>query len=173
VPNPAHFSALAAAIVLLAACRSQAPHSGGADGDATILRGHGVAVTIPGDWDGEISWLSPDYARVVHLATFPLPAELDGRGHDAERHMSGDDVYVNVGLDPGLAAPGPLPLEITRAGLRTEWEGKVPEAAARAATHLLVNGHLIQVWVTFGALPDDATLAQVNRVLRSITARPA
>lgn len=126
------------------------------------IAGHGVAISVPASWDGRVEWPDPGYARILHVASFPLPEALDARGHGAERLLEGDEVYINMGLDPALSSPARL--QVGRADLVDEWEGKVAEAAFRAGP--LTGGEgLLQVWITFGSRPTDAQLAQVNAVL--------
>ena len=160
-----------AAVLLAVGCAGCAGGSTTQESSKT-LRGYGVTVKIPAHWEGKVNWPSPTYARTVHIASFPLPPSLDGRGHKAERRMSSGDVYINMGIDPTFTTSSPLPLRIKRSALQTEWEGKVAEAAVRASTHARVHGRSIQIWVTFGSIPTDSRLAQVNRVLSTLTTRP-
>ena len=142
-------------------------------GEAKELRSLGVTVEVPQDWDARVDRPSPEYVRTVHLASFRLPAGLDPRGHKAERRMKADDVYVNMAIDPGVAAKAPIrALRIDRSDVTTEWEGKVPGPAARGFSHTLVGGGSIQVWVTFGSSPGHAALSSVDRVLQTLALRP-
>jgi hypothetical protein len=131
------------------------------------IAGHGVSILVPPSWDGRIEWLGPGYARIVHLASFPLPNQLKARGHQAERLLEADDVYLNLALDPELASPSPP--EMRREQLVGEWEGKVHEAGMRAT---LQAKRGLQAWVTFGSPPTGTELEQVNTVLATLETSP-
>jgi hypothetical protein len=144
-----------------------------AGAETKALEGHGVSVRIPEGWDGRIEWPSPEFARIVHLATFELPSELDARGHAAERRMGQGDVYLNIGVDAAFTANSPLRrLEIDRSDAMTIWEGKVPEAAARVMRSYLRDGRQIQVWVSFGSAPTEDLVDDVNEVIATLRLRP-
>jgi hypothetical protein len=145
-----------------------------AEREMKAVEGYGVIVKVPEDWDGRIEWPSPEFARIVHLASFELPSELDARGHAAERRMGEGDVYLNIGVDPAFTASSPLRrLEIKRSDAETIWEGKVPEAAARVMRPHLRDGQQIQVWVSFGSAPTENLVDDVNQVIDSLRLQPA
>jgi hypothetical protein len=145
-----------------------------AERETKAVEEHGVIVQVPEDWDGRIEWPSPEFVRIVHLASFELPNELDARGHAAERRMGEGDVYLNVGVDPAFTANSPLRrLEIARSDAETIWEGKVPEAAARVMRSYLRDGQQIQVWVSFGSAPTENLVDDVNQVIDSLRLQPA
>lgn len=137
---------------------------------AKDIVGHGVSIKVPRSWDGRVEWAGPGYARIVHIASFDLPDDLDARGHAAERLLDASNVYVNVGLDPTLSSAPQL--HVSSARLVSEWEGKVAEASRRAGP-LTAAGGLLQAWVTFGSPPTASELGQVNAVLATLVASPA
>lgn len=131
------------------------------------IAGHGVAISVPPSWDGRIEWPGPGYARILHVASFPLPEQLDARGHSAERLLEGGDTYINMGLDPAFSSPPRLQVE--RDELVDEWEGKVAEASFRAGP-LTAGDGMLQAWITFGSRPTNAEIGQVNAVLVTLEA---
>jgi hypothetical protein len=138
-----------------------------AEREMKAVEGYGVIVKVPEDWDGRIEWPSPEFARIVHLASFELPSELDARGHAAERRMGEGDVYLNIGVDPAFTASSPLRrLEIERSDAETE-------AAARVMRPHLRDGQQIQVWVSFGSAPTENLVDDVNQVIDSLRLQPA
>jgi hypothetical protein len=72
----------------------------------TSLRGHGVAVDAPAGWDVRITGNGasdgpttpladhPERWAVVHVASFPLPADVGSFGGGAVERMRPDDVFV-------------------------------------------------------------------------------
>jgi hypothetical protein len=71
------------------------------------LMAHGIAVDLPGGWEGSIASEQPEGAAhthavgqagealpVAHLATFGLPPSHNDFGADAVVHMGRDDVFV-------------------------------------------------------------------------------
>jgi hypothetical protein len=165
---------LMSTVLVLPACWSGESASQTDAVSSKPVEGYGIALEIPRGWEAHFAWPSPAYVRTVHLASFALPARLDGRGHEAEQQMRSGDVYINIGADPTFVASSPLQsLVVRRSALETDWEGKVPKAATRASCHALIDGRQVQVWVTFGSVPDDAMLGRVNTVLSTLMARPA
>jgi hypothetical protein len=69
----------------------------------TALRKAGIAVDVPQDWEGSISGggfqLQSDGAReptVLHLGSFPLPAQRGSFGSGAVELMRPTDIFVSL-----------------------------------------------------------------------------
>ncbi len=71
------------------------------------LAGHGLAIELPGGWEGRISQRAPG-GPVLHVATFPLRASDGDYGAAATGRMGGDDVFAALleFRDPGRIRPG-------------------------------------------------------------------
>lgn len=100
-----------------------------------MLSGHGVAVDLPGGWEGRIS-RHQDAGPVMHIATFPLRPSDGDFGAAATGRMRGDDVFAALlefqvggtvrpgsGLFQAVGRPlpeprefGPAQLQVTRPG---------------------------------------------------------
>ena len=173
VTAPSLFPLLVGVLAVVATACEHADGTATRAKHGTIVRGHGISVRVPAGWSGRVEWPARNFARVVHLASFPLPRVLDGRGHAAARKMRKGDIYINMSVDPRFSTRLLRSrLVLRRSSLRAHWEGKVPEAALRGSTHARTARATVQVWVTFGVPPHHGALTRVNRVLATLAARP-
>jgi hypothetical protein len=169
------FRALLAGIVAAAATacggageRAHAPEQAG----ARTISGYGMSLDVPDGWRGRIFKRNAYTVSLLRAANFPTYL---GSGHlnGLMRRMPEDGINVEVAdyeIPAGERSPvwteASLPIEIDRSDFDM-FEGVT--APAFALRQVVVNGRTIGVGVGFGqAEPDDALLAEANRVLAGL-----
>ena len=153
------------ALVLLATACGAAPEPPRAATDGKRVSGHGLEITIPDGWHGDVTKLGPHHAATLRAATFPLPPEPD-IGHEAQRTMGRDDLLVVVadyGAVPGGdPAPASLRVDAEHVG---SFEGFRHPTATTSAD---VAGTRLQVWVVAAREPTRAQLEQATAILATL-----
>ena len=148
----------------------------------SLLRHAGISFDVPPGWEvaatGGGFRLLPSGAReptVVHLGTFPLPAEDASFGADAVELMESDDVLIVlfeygsevVGTAPFASVGVPRPLEpqdFDRSALQRAIPGQ--SGLQRFFSH---KGRAFCVYVVLGSHIDRVDLvAKVNPVLMTL-----
>lgn len=134
------------------------------------VRGHGLRIDLPADWQGEVVRPEPPGALTLRAANFPLPPATDV-GQQAQLKMTARELLITVSYygrarDDSHVAHASLPLLIERADF-APFEGFARPVATRS---FVLDGGAFQVWVVFGdETPSDALLAEANRVLATVT----
>ena len=115
--------------------------------------------------------------RVVQASNVRLAKRDDDHGSETLHRMGSDGIFIAIwcwtdwpppGEDPTLLEGTP-PLKIARSDFGKSKSLGAPETAIRAVT---IDGHLVQVLVSFGsARVSDETLADANRVLATFSIR--
>jgi hypothetical protein len=134
----------------------------------TRVAGHGLEVTLPDGWHGDVTKYGPHHAATLRAATFSLEPLTDlGRGE--QETMGPEDLLIVVtdyGAVPadGSAPAATLPI---RLGLEhvVSFEGFREPVATTSA---VVAGATLQVWVVAAAAPTAAQLERANAVLATL-----
>jgi hypothetical protein len=152
------------ALLLLAGCDAAEERRAGDGG--TRIAGHGLEVTLPEGWRGDVTKLGPGHAATLRAATFRL-GPLTDIGRAAQETMSADDlllVVVDYGVVPGQGEAAALPLRLRTSDV-VDFEGFLGPVATTSA---VVAGSTLQVWVVAAAAPTGAQLARANAVLATL-----
>jgi hypothetical protein len=135
---------------------------------------HGLRIGLPSAWYGRI-YVNETGLRVVQAANFRLAERDDDVGSKTLQRMGSDGVLIAIWYWADRFPPdedtalldATLPLEIARSDFGKCTSLGAPETAMRAVA---IDGHLIQVLVSFGsARVSDKTLADANRVLATFS----
>lgn len=148
---------------------------------ARMTRG-GVSVEVPQGWEGDISdggfRLQDDGSRqptVMHLASFPMPAERGSFGAGAVDAMRADDIFLTL-FEYGPESVG-TPLfanqGVPRAVLAGDFDRDALQFGMPGQTGLqhffTHNGRAFCLYIVLGSHLDRADLVErVNAVLRSL-----
>lgn len=151
---------------------------------ARIARG-GISVEVPSGWEGDISdggfRQLDDGSReltLVHLASFPMPAERGTFGAGAVETMRSGDIFMTL-FEYGPESVG-TPLfanqGIPRAVLPGDFDREALQFGRRGQSGLqhffTHNGRAFCLYIVLGSHIDRADLvAQVNSVLQSLVIR--
>lgn len=149
------------------------------------LRESGLTAELPAAWDGSIEEQASG-VPFLRAATFPLPPPVS----DPLRELTTDraldligkedayivlvDVTVPIPEDRGWVEVGST-ISIDRTHLIDVGHLRPPAPASHslARRFLIVNERVLILFVWFGAAsPSDATLAEANRVLATVSAGP-
>jgi hypothetical protein len=148
-----------------------------------LISGGGVSVELPTGWEGEIDTggIQSDGARrrvVLHLASFPLPANRSDFGIGAVEMMEGGDVLVVLfEYDPGSAAT-PL-FDRRRPALleavdfdRDQLQRRLPGQSG-SLRFFTEAGRTFSLYVVVGSHLDRAdALPVINQILSTLRIEP-
>jgi hypothetical protein len=134
----------------------------------TRFAGHGLEITLPAGWHGDVAKLAPEHAATLRAAAFPL-GPLTDIGRTAQEAMGADDlllVVADYGVVPGNddAAPPALPIQVGREDV-VDFEGFREPVATTSA---VVAGSTLQVWLVAAESPTAAQLERANAVLATL-----
>jgi hypothetical protein len=159
------FLVAAALIVLPSGCGGAEQPSAPATGETIV--GHGLELTLPAGWHGDVTKLGPHHAATLRAATFPLDPEPDV-GHEAQKTMGPEDLLIAIadyGAIPGGSPRTPTSrLEVEREHVDS-FEGFLHPVATTSAD---IAGTRLQVWVVAAAEPSGAQLEQANAILATL-----
>lgn len=148
----------------------------------TRLTGRGLAVDLPPGAEGAIYRRPFDGAGtthpIVHVATFPLPADRGDFGGGAVQRMTADDVFVALlefhpssATTPLFASPPPAalrPSDFSPSSLQTSIAGH-----AGAQRFFSVGGRAFCLYAVIGDVDRvPARLPVVNQVLSGLAVTP-
>ena len=154
---------LAVLVVLASACGAseQVPPPTG-----ERVSGHGLQITLPTGWHGDVTKLGPQHATTLRAATFPL-GPLEDVGQEAQRTMGPDDLLIVVadyGVVLASPPPDPPPIRVGRGDVSNHEGFGEPVAG----TTVRVGVTTLQVWVVAARAPSDGQLEQANAVLATL-----
>ena len=146
------------------------------------LSGSGISIDVPDTWEGAISdggfQLEADGAKeptVMHLASFPLPAERGSFGSGAVEFMRSDDVFMtlfeygeeSVGT-PLFAAQG-IPRQIAAREFDRNALQRALPGQSGLQRFFTEGGRAFCLYIVLGSHIDRAdVLSQVTAVLETL-----
>ncbi len=169
-------SALAAFIAVAVAATGRQSAEGA---PASVITGFGLELGLPAGWHGRVYQRGAEGAITLEAATVPLAPIGDNSSQETEARMGTDDAYIqlsDIGSPPPYLGSEPgwerltLPLAIDEADLHRFVEGNaLPANVTRA---VVINNRAIMLYCGFGSWPSESSIANLNRVLSSLSVAP-
>jgi hypothetical protein len=163
---------LVASIALSACSSTTEPFASARQSEARTISGYGLSIDLPAAWEGRI-YENDTGLRVVRAASFRLVENDDDVGSKSQKRIGEDGIHIAIWYWADWPPPGQdtaflaatLPVQIDRSDFGG-FEGSV--AAATAMRAVTIDGHLLQLVVSFGRTdPTDEAMGDANKVLAS------
>ena len=149
----------------------------------TMLTGEGISVELPVGWEGAIYRRASEVGEVphpvVHIATFPLPADRGDFGNGAVNVMGFDDVlivlleYDSASVGTALFRRAGMPRKLAGTDFSPTTLQKMIVGHAGAQRFFTEAGRAFCLYVVIGAYQRAARLAaDASAVLATVRIDP-